>query len=90
MRLTFVWYVPIANISWHRFAEDVQRFVWRQQIPHRLGESGDADYVVRPHIVSLAGSTVHEQGREPMGEIALVEVGAQGSAVERDINVSAV
>ena len=59
-------------------------FIWRQKVAHQVGEGGDADHLIGAHVVGLAGTAVLQQGEEPIGQVALVEVGAQGGAVAGD------
>jgi len=62
----------------------VHGFVGRQDVAHQMGKGGDADHLIGAHVVGLAGAAVLQQGEEPMGQVALVEVGAQGGAVAGD------
>jgi len=49
-----------------------------------MGEGGDADHLIGAHVEGLARAAVLQQGEEPMGQVGLVEVGAQGGAVAGD------
>ena len=74
-------HVAVAGGTGVGLAQDVDGFVGRQDVAHQMGEGGDADHLVGAHVVGLAGAAVLQQGEEPMGQVALVEVGAQGRAV---------
>ena len=56
-------------------------FVGRQDVAHQVGQGGDADHLIGAHVVGLAGAAVLQQGEEPMGQVAVVEVVAQWRAV---------
>jgi hypothetical protein len=64
-----------------RLAEDVHRLPWRESITHQMGKIGDADHLIGAHVVGLPRPAPLQQGEEPMGQVALVKVGAQGCAV---------
>jgi hypothetical protein len=77
-------HIAVSSGAGVGLAQDVNGFVWRQDVAHQMGEGGDADHLIGAHVVGLAGPAVLQQGEEPMGQVALVEVGAQVGAVARD------
>ena len=83
-RLADIRHVPVAGGAGVGLAQDVDGFVGRQDVAHQMGEGGDADHLVGAHVVGLAGAAVLQQGEEPMGQVALVEISAQGGAVAGD------
>ncbi len=84
LRLTDIGHVAVAGGADIGFALDADGFIWRQDVAHQVGEGGDADHLIGAHVVGLAGAAKLQQGEEPMGKVALVEVGAQGGAVAGD------
>ena len=80
-RLTDIRHIAVAGGADIVVAQDMHWFIWREDVAHQMGEGGDADHLIGTHVVGLAGAAVLQQGREPMGQVALVEVGAQGRAV---------
>ena len=84
LRLANIRYVAVASGSGGWLALDAHRFVWGQDVAHQMGEGGDADHLIGAHVVGLAGVAVLQQSEEPMGQVSLVEVGAQGAAVTGD------
>ena len=76
LRLINIRNVAVAGGVDIGFALDVDGFIWRQDVAHQMGEGCDADHFIGAHVVGLAGLAVLQQGEEPMGQVALVEVGA--------------
>jgi hypothetical protein len=73
--------VAIAGGAGVRLAENVHRLLWSENIAHQMGKVSDADHFIRAHVVGLSRPAALQQGEEPVGQVALVEVGAQGCAV---------
>lgn len=72
LRLADIRHVSIAEGPGVGLAQDVDGFVRRQNVTHQVGKGGDADHLVRAHVVGLAWAAVLQQGEEPMGEVGLV------------------
>ena len=83
-RLTDIWHIAVAGGARIGLAQYLHGLVWRQDVAHQMGEGGDTDHLIGAHVVGLAWAAVLQQGEEPMGQVALVEVGAQGGAVAGD------
>ncbi|MFN9959609.1 MAG: hypothetical protein ACK55I_41515, partial [bacterium] len=62
-------------------AQDAHRLVGGQDAAHQVGQIRDADHFIGAHVVSLAGAALIQKGEEPMGQVGLIEVGAEGRAI---------
>ena len=60
-------HIVIPGKPWLKLAKDSDVFVGRQDVPHQMGEGGDADHLIGAHVVGLAGAAVLQQDEEPMG-----------------------
>lgn len=81
LSFTDIGHVAVTGSTGIRLPEDVHRLHWIKNIAHQMSEIGDADHLIGAHVVGLAWAAPLQQGEEPMGQVALVQVGAQGCAV---------
>jgi len=79
-----VWHITITRNSEVGSNQESDMLVWRKDVANQMSKVCDTDHLIGAHVVGMAGAAVHQQAEEPMGQVFLVQVSAQGGAVAGD------